>query len=248
VAIALNGMAQVALAQGEPAEAVTLLEQARARAIDQGLSAKWGETISIQIGHARAASGDTARARADIERGTGFAGRYGEHDDEASGYIELSELARRDGDLAAAGRSLDRALEIIGPRDRRLEMTGVAATGYSKAGCLAEQRGDLDGAARWHARALTTLGGEHAIVLPSNPTLAIIVEGIAALAAARGEPDRAAELLGLAHSLQGFRNMASLESVRAAAAATGALGATGFETAYARGRLLGRDDALALTP
>jgi predicted ATPase/DNA-binding SARP family transcriptional activator len=247
VAIALNGMAQVALARSEPGEAVRLLEQAQSRAIDQGLSAKWGELISIQIGHARAATGDTAGARADIERGTGFAGRYGEHDDEASGYIELSELARRDGDLAGAGLSLDRALEIIDPRARRLEMTGVAATGYSKMGCLTEQRGDLDEAARWHARALAALSGD-AVVLPSNPTLAILVEGIAALAAARGEPDRAAELLGLAHALQGFRNLGSLESARAEAAATAALGAAGFEAAYARGRQLGRADALALVP
>ena len=246
-AMCLNGMAQVALARGEPAEAVRMLEEARAVAIG-GLSAKWGEMMSIQIGRARAVTGDMAGARADIERGTGFAGRLGEHDDEASGYIELGELARRDGDLAAARRHLDRALEIVGPRARRLEMSGVAATAYSKAGCLAEQSGDLDDAARWHARALATLTAEQVLMLPSNPTLAIVVEGFAALAAARGEAGRAAELLGLAHSLQGFSNTSSLETSRVTASAKGALGPAGFDAAYARGRLMGRHDALALAP
>ena len=67
-------------------------------------------------------------------------------------------------------------------------------------------------------------------------------------AAARGEHARAAELLGLAHALQGFQNPGSLETARAAGAATAALGQDGFDAAYARGRLLGRADALALTP
>ena len=208
----------------------------------------WSEMMSIPLGHARAAAGDLSGARADIERGLGAAGRLGEHDDEAAGYIELSELARRGGDLAAARRVLAQALEVIEPRAGRMEMSGVTATAYTKSGCLAEQDGDLAGAARWHARALAVLADPKLVVMPSNPTLAAVVEGIAALAAARGEHARAAELLGLAHTLQGFHNPGSLETARAAGAATAALGPDGFDAAYARGRRLGRADALALTP
>jgi hypothetical protein len=124
----------------------------------------------------------------------------------------------------------------------------VTAIACTRSGCVAEQDGDLAAAAGWHARALATLAGPTAVFLPSNPTLAMVVEGIAALAAARGEAGRAAELLGLAHTLQGFRNPASLETGRAAAAATAALGPDGFGAAYARGRRLSRADALALAP
>ena len=248
IAISLNGMAQVAMAQGEPAEAVRLLEEARLIAATGGLAVNWSEMMSIPLGHARAAAGDLSGARADIERGVRVAGRLGEHDDEAAGYIELGELARRRGDLDAARRALAQALEVIEPRAGRLEMSGVTATAYTKSGCLAEQDGDLAGAARWHARALAALAGAKVAPLPSTPPLAAVVEGIAALAAARGDHARAAELLGLAHALQGFQNPGSLETARAAGAATAALGQDGFDAAYARVRLLSRADALALTP
>jgi tetratricopeptide (TPR) repeat protein len=248
IAISLNGRAQVAMARDEPDEAVRLLEEARGCATSGGLAVNWGEMISIPLGHAKALAGDLAGARADLERGVGFAERLGEHDDEAAGHIELSELARRVGDLAAARGHLTRALDIIGPRLRKLEMSGVAATAYTKSGCLEEQDGDLAAAGRWHAKALALLASPKTVLLPSNPTLAVIVEGIAALTAARGDQARAAELLGLAHALQGFRNPGSLEADRATAAAIAALGAAAFDAAYARGRQLSRPDALALTP
>jgi tetratricopeptide (TPR) repeat protein len=248
MSVCLNGQAQVAMARDDADGAVRLLEEARKYASASGLGLNWGEMMSIPLGHARAVSGDLAGARADIERGVGFAGRTGEHDDEASGYIELSEVARRSGDLAGARGLVERALEIISPRAERMEMHSVTAAAWTKLGAIAEQEGDLAAAARWHARSLAILADPQAVFLPSNPGLAAVVEGIAALAAARGEHDRAAELLGLAHALQGFRNRGSLESNRAAAAATSALDAPAFAAAYARGRQLTRADALALIP
>jgi hypothetical protein len=75
-----------------------------------------------------------------------------------------------------------------------------------------------------------------------------VVDGIAALTAARGEPARAAELLGLAHRLQGFGDARSLEVTRARAAITARLSEADFRAAYERGRCQSRADALALTP
>jgi hypothetical protein len=119
---------------------------------------------------------------------------------------------------------------------------------YSRAGCLAEQEGDLDEAARWHAKALALLAEGAASLLPSNPLLATVVEGLAALAAARGDYAAAAERLGLADALHGFRDVSSLELTRAEAAARAALGEERLAAAYARGRALGRADALAIVP
>jgi tetratricopeptide (TPR) repeat protein len=248
IAVCLVGQSQVAMARDDPAATVRLLEAAREYASAVGLGRNWGEMMSIPLGKARAVSGDLTGARADLERGLDFAERLGERDDEAAGYVELSEVARRDGDLAAARGLLDRALEVIAPRAGEIQMHGVTATAYAKLGCVAEQQGDLAAAAGWHARALAVLGEASVVMFPNNPTLAGIVEGIAALAAARGELARAAELLGLAHALQGFRNLRSLETARAVTAATAALGPAAFDAAYARGRRLGRADALALTP
>jgi predicted ATPase/DNA-binding SARP family transcriptional activator len=245
--VCLTGLSEVAMARGTPAEAIRLLEEARGYAIE-GLASNFGEMMSIPLAKARARMGDFDGARADLERGVGIAGRIREHDDEAAGYLELSELGRREGDLELARSSLERALAIIDPLARRPDMVGVAANAYSKAGCIAEQEGDFTAAAQWHAKALRMLAEGAFTMLPTNPTLATVMEGIAALAAARSEHARAAELLGLAHSLQGFCNASSLESARAHATATAALGEAGMAAAYARGRQLSREYALALTP
>ena len=237
----------MALARGVPAEAVRLLEEARGYA-EGGLASNWSEMMRIPLGRARAQAGDIDGARADLERGVRSAKRLGEQDDQAAGYVQLSEIARLDGDLAGARRLLERAQEITEAHRRRPDMHVVAATTYTKLGCVAEQDGDLAAAAEWHARALATLADVSAEFLPSNPTLAVVIEGIAALSAARGEYVRAAELLGLAHTLQGFGNAASLEVKRAKAAIAPGLDPGAFEAAYARGRGLGRAEALALTP
>jgi predicted ATPase/DNA-binding SARP family transcriptional activator len=242
----LSGLAQVATARDRPDETVRLLEQAREHA--KGLGGNLGDVMGIALGEARARAGDVDRARADLEDGLRSAERAGELDDAASGYVQLSDIARRAGDLAGARDLLQRALTIVEPRRQRPDMFAIAATSYAKLGCVAEQEGDLDAAGAWHRRAIDVLAEGPAVLLPSNRTLATAVEGIAALTAARGEPAAAAELLGLAHRLQGFSDARSLEVTRAKAAITARLSEADFRAAYARGQGLGRADALALTP
>jgi hypothetical protein len=224
-----------------------MLEEGRGHAA-QGLAGNWAEMMLMPLAKARAGLGDLDGARSDLERGVRTAGRIGEHDDQVSGYLALSDLARRDGDLAQARRLLESALEIVESRPRWPIMGPVTARMFGKLGCLTEQEGDLVAAARWHAKAIEAAAATEAAFLPNNTLLAEVVEGVAALATARGEPARAAELLGLAHSLQGFRDAANLEVTRATAAAAAALGDEAYAAAYARGQGLTRDDALALVP
>jgi tetratricopeptide (TPR) repeat protein len=202
----------------------------------------------IPLGRARAAAGDLAGARADLERGIRAAGQFGENDDEINGLVELSELDRRDGDLHQARQLLKRAREIAQPSTSRLDIRLAAIRAYTKLGCLAEQEGLLDESAHWHGQALTMVGEnlDGLMPVPINPILAGVVEGGAALAAAQGDPARAAELLGLAHTLHGFRDTASFEVTRTIAAATAALGPDEFAAAYQRGCALTQADALAL--
>ena len=240
----LTGLAEVAAARGRPDEAVRALEQAREYAV--GLGGNLAGIMGIALGEARARAGDIERARADIQDGVRTAERAGELDDLASGYVQLSEVARRAGDLTGARDLLRRALDVVEPRLRRPDMFAVGATAFSKLGCVAEQEGDLAAAAALHQRALGVLAEGPVALLPSNRTLACVVNGIAALTAARGEPARAAELLGLAHALQGFGDAGSLEVIRAMVAITARLSDARLRAAYDRGRRLGRADALAL--
>jgi predicted ATPase/DNA-binding SARP family transcriptional activator len=244
--ICLTGLAEVAMALGRPAEAVRTLEDARSLA-NEGLATNWSQTIRIPLGRARALAGDEASARADLEQGVVSAERIGEFDDAAMGHVHLGEMARSDGCLAEAREQLELARQIIEPRQQRPDMFSVAAITFSRMGCIAEQEGDLDTAAEWHRRALGALTSSF-LPISSGVPIAVAVEGVAALAAARGQHARAAELLGLAHTAAGFSDPFSLESKRVKAAIGTVLSEAEFDAAYARGRSMTRGDALALVP
>jgi len=243
----LTGLAEVARARGRPQDAVQALEEVLGYSTE-GLAGNMAKTMLVPLGRAKALAGDISGGRADLEESIRLTEKIGEMEDVAMAYVELSEISRREGDLVGARELLDRALEKVESHSQRPDTGAAAAITFSRLGCLAEQAGDLATAGQWQGRALGVLTGSVMVILPSNPTLATVVEGIAALAAARGEYTRAAELLGLAHTLQGFYNSASLEVTRTKAAIDAALSNADAEAAYARGRGMGRSEALALVP
>jgi tetratricopeptide (TPR) repeat protein len=247
IILSLAGLGEVEMARGHPEEALRILAEARGLAAS-GLHGNFSDMMLIPMGQARARTGDLDGARADLERGVRIAERIGEHDDGARGYLALGDLARQAGDVDQAHQQFERARAITEPKIRQPGMSLLAMSTYSKLGCLSEQRGDLAAAARWHAQAIGQAAGSAEVFLPSHPSLAEVVEGFAALAAARGQPVRAAELLGLAHTLHGFRDEASLDVVRTMGTVTTAIGTGAFEEAYGRGRRLTRSDALVLAP
>ncbi|MDN3352936.1 BTAD domain-containing putative transcriptional regulator [Actinomadura sp. DC4] len=240
---ALTGMVEVDLVRGRPTEAIRASEEAQSYAA-AGISPDQTAALLIQNGRAHVVAGDYAKARALLERGAKAAERISERGDAAGGWIWLSEVARAEGDLDEARSYLDKALTIIEPRKARADFGTSASMVYSKQGCLAEQLGDLDGAEEWHHKALGAL--DRMITMPIDRLVGTLVHGFAALAAARGEHERAAELLGGAHTLQGVPDSWSLEIDRTTASALSALGRTAFDEAYERGRGMTRAEALAL--
>jgi hypothetical protein len=80
--------------------------------------------------------------------------------------------------------------------------------------------------------------------------VAAVVDGIAAAAlwanGSRASAERAAVLLGAAHSIRGAFDHGSLDAPQARDTAGQALGGQAFEQAYHRGRELGYDEALGL--
>jgi predicted ATPase/DNA-binding SARP family transcriptional activator len=243
--VAQVGVAETSLALGRPEEAVRAAEEALGHAMS-GVSPDQTASLRTLLGRARIAAGDLAGARADLEDGVRNGERAGEHSDAAAGWVWLAEIARLDDDQGQARALLDKALGLVEPKRARSDFGSTLAMVCSKQGCLAEQEGDLAAAATWHARALEII--RPIALMPIDRSIGTLVQGIAALAAARGEHVRAAEILGCAHTLQGEPDPWSLETGRATAAAVGALGREAFDEAYARGRRMSRDEALALVP
>ncbi|WP_329248934.1 winged helix-turn-helix domain-containing protein [Actinoallomurus sp. NBC_01490] len=240
---ALSGIAEVRLVRGRPEEAIRALEEAYGYTVS-GISPDQAATLRIQLGRARAIAGDFAGARVDLEAGARNAERIAEHADAARGWLLLGELARWENDLERARELIDRAIALIESRAARLDFGTTAAMVFSKRGSLAEQEGDLAAAARWHDRAMRAIN--EIALMPIDRLIGSLVQGLAALAACRGEHVRAAELLGAAHTLQGEPDPWNLEIERATTAALAALGRTAFDEAYARGRETTRDQAIAL--
>ncbi|WP_345472948.1 BTAD domain-containing putative transcriptional regulator [Actinoallomurus oryzae] len=240
---ALSGIAETRLVRGRPEEAIRALEEAYGYTVS-GISPDQAATLRIQLGRARAIAGDLAGARVDLEAGARNAERIAEHADAARGWLLLGELARWENDLERARELIDRAIALIETRAARLDFGTTAAMVFSKRGSLAEQEGDLAAAARWHDRAMRAIS--EIVLMPIDRLIGSLVQGLAALAACRGEHVRAAELLGAAHTLQGEPDPWNLEIERATTAALAALGRTAFDEAYARGRETTRDQAIAL--
>ncbi|WP_165978496.1 BTAD domain-containing putative transcriptional regulator [Actinomadura darangshiensis] len=236
--VGLSGMMQVAMARDDPAEAVRLGEEAHGYATSE-VSPEQGAGILAQLAMARARQGEVARARADLERAMAQTERIGEFADAASTSLLLCELALQEGDREAARTHVDRAYGWVDSRGERPDFAQAARRTFSRLGSLAEEDGDLDAAARWHGRAFSGLPND---ALMGNPTLASLVEGLAAYAAARGKHVRAAELLGTAHNLHGYRDTARYEVARTLPLVSDALGDEAFAVAYERGRQVTRDD------
>ncbi|GAA2255075.1 BTAD domain-containing putative transcriptional regulator [Actinomadura luteofluorescens] len=236
--VGLSGMMQTAMARGDLAEAVRLGEEAHGYATD-GVSPEQGSALLAQLAWARARQGEIERARADLERAMVQSERIGELADAANSSLMLCEIALLEGDREAAHGHADRACAWVESRGHRPDFAQTARRTFSRLGCLAEEDGDLEAAKRRHVQALGDLPND---ALMGNPTVAALVEGAAAYAAARGEHIRAAELLGTAHNLLGYRDAANYEVCRTLPLVSGVLGEEAFAAAYERGRLVTRDE------
>ncbi|MFI0487579.1 BTAD domain-containing putative transcriptional regulator [Actinomadura sp. 9N215] len=239
--LGLSGMMQVATARGELADAIRFGEEAYGYAT-AGVSPEQGAAILTQLARARAQQGDVAQARHDLELAMAQMERVGEFAEAAAASLQLCELTLQEGDREAARPLAERAYKWVEPREHRPDFAQVVRRTYGRLGCLAEEDGDLDAALGWHLRAFSDLKND---ALMGNPALASLVDGLAALAAARGARTRAAELLGTAHHLRGFRDIACYDVQRTITAATRDLGDPAFADAYDRGRRVTRDDVFA---
>ena len=166
----LNTLALVRCRQDRVGEALVLWEQA----MDQARRAGDDHLIRMiahNLGLPHAAAGDFARAIECFRNLTGPDNPL-QGPEEGAAYLNLSRIARLQGDCVRAASLLGDAREIA--RKRRLQ--GLLADALEEEGNLSRERGDLESAGRCYARAraafsdlgrpdlLDNLSGEEAIL------------------------------------------------------------------------------------
>ena len=235
--------------------AIAALDEAAEQAEQLGA---WGDLSHVNGKRAaiRLRMGDLAGARADLDRAEAEAAQRGGAASDVLVWLGLVgiELHCREGDMAAARRQGEAVLTWLEDKQSAWwsGLTGLIKVRLALAflACGDEVRGRrllseaLNLAAEWVER----------------PVLAAVFDAIAVLVQHPGQPGNlperlpgpreaaklAATLLGAAHSVRGCFNEGSLDAPVARDAARTLLGEPAFAAAYARGRELSSDDALAL--
>lgn len=189
--------------------------------------------------------GEEDRALEAFEESLALASRFGYRLGAAMAHNGMGTLFRRQGDLDLATGHFENALAIHQEIGGRAGMGGVPilVQALSGLGFCKELSGDLVGAERCHREALEA-GREHAVFFAAS-----CIEGLACVAAARGDAQRAAHLLGSAARIRQatgsplpYPEQADVD--RAAAAARLALGDEAFQHACEEGNDLTIDEVL----
>jgi predicted ATPase/DNA-binding SARP family transcriptional activator len=239
--------------------AIAALEEAAEQAQQLGA---WGDLSHVNGKRAaiRLRMGDLAGARADLDRAEAEAAQRGGAASDAVVWLGLVgiELHCREGDMAAARQQGETVLTWLEGKQSAWwnGLTGLIKVRLALAFLAC---GDEARCRRLLAEALN-LAAEWV----ERPVLAAVFDAIAVLVQRPVQPERvpehsperlpdpceaakiAATLLGAAHSVRGCFNEGSLDAPVARDAARALLGERAFDAAYASGRELNGDDALAL--
>lgn len=218
--------------RGEHARAIDMLEEAADLASDLSASEEVAERY-WQIALCHTAAGAPEAARTMAARAVGVA--------EATGLVEVTARAlavsadvfRATGELAAAREAADQAADIVRPGWVRIS-DGGSETRLAL-GRLAVAEGRPDEAM-----------ADFSDLLDSRDALvaAAAVEGLATVAAHRGDGARAAHLLGAAAVVRGTPRIGDLEVERMLVDARGLIGAEAVDAAYGAGYRATREGAL----
>jgi non-specific serine/threonine protein kinase len=242
---ALIWLGNVADYRGDHAEAQALLDEGLALARTAG--APWTLAVALHFRGTLAYSrGEYAAARASMEESLALLRALGDRALAAMILAWLGRVAARQGEYGRARTLQEESLAI----KQALGMRRAVAVSCQRLGLVAALEGKSAEAARWHEQALQLSKdtGDRAVVLES-------LAGLAGVAAARGQPAQAARLFGAVTALRGALGFVLDTGERAqmerdVAAVRAQLDAEAFAAAWAAGRALTLDQAIAeaLTP
>jgi non-specific serine/threonine protein kinase len=240
IARALGGLAILALALGDDARAATLYEEALT------LSRKHGDQhltagILDGLGVVALNQGDDARAVPQVEESLALYRELGDTRGIADALRSLGWLALNQGDLARAAALLEESLALY----RKHGYPQYIAWVLHSLGSVALLQGDIERAATLCVESLVlgrTVGDRYII--------AWCLEDVAGVALAHGNPVQAAHLFGAAEGLRatiGARLLAfdRARYERTVTAVRAALDAAAFVAAWAAGRALPLEQAIA---
>jgi tetratricopeptide (TPR) repeat protein len=181
-------------------------------------------------------AGEIDRAGADFRQALGLASRVGAAFAQAGARRGLAEILRLRGDFVESRRLYEETLTIAGGDWLTAEIRSRIHTALAR---IAIVEGDLAQAWSRFDQALS------AVQRPMNlPAAAGAIEGLAGLALAGNEPERAARLLGAAEAMRGSSMPGDPDVAAVAAAARAELGDAAYDRAYAAGAALTPDEAL----
>jgi predicted ATPase/uncharacterized protein HemY len=238
LALALDQQGRVALAQGEQEQAAVLFEEQLALCRDLGYHTGMGLALA-NLGHVARDRGDHDRARAKYEASLAVYEQLEDKRGKARALLGLGDVANAQGDRTRAAACYRDSLALF----RRGGPAEVVASVLTTLGRLARECGDLQQA---HALFAESLALSRTARTPRG--VAVTLEGVAGVALAQGEADRAAYLFGAANALWdlvGGPVDAPLPD-REVAGARAALGEDAFGAAWAAGRALPLEEAIAL--
>jgi non-specific serine/threonine protein kinase len=238
---ALHNAGMLALLQGAYATAQTQLEQARALALAAG-DTRTARQALTNLGRVASDQGDRERAAALYTESLALARELGDQQGVVTLLTNLGRVAVTQGDLERAEAIYTESLALareLGDRDQ-------VALSLNNLGDVAWKRGELsraEGLLRDALAVVWELGDPH--------RCAMVLESLAETAGARaGQGERAARLLGAATALRErlgapLSGPDQAELAQAVAAARAALGAEAWATAFAAGKALTLEEAIA---
>ena len=242
-ALACAGQAELAMLDGDHARAIAALE--RAVELSRALT-DWEDTAQMyaSLAKSRSRMGDYDGALADMARAQRAARGQGESESDLwISYIQ-AELAWLRGDLAECAR-------ISSELDAQMASKGgpmiwsFRAQAINREALAGIRTGNVTGGRARLAEAFRLAADSQDLA-----AVAIVMDGIAAAmlwtGTSRSAAERAAVLLGAAHSMRGAFDHSSLDAPEARDTARQRLGEADFDGAYQRGRSLSREKALAL--
>jgi predicted ATPase len=252
IALALGSLGSTAWSQGEFARATGLLEESLA--LCRELNDKAGIAGALgRLGGMAQWHGAYARAAALLEQSLALSRELGDTSTSAVIILNLGHVALAQGEYTRAVALLEQSL-VLG---REVEAHTTIAWALRSLGTVAHREGDHARAAGLHAQALV-------LYRESSDQWGIIesLEGLAAAAAGQGQHQRtalpieagrhfrrAARLLGVAAALRtstGYpMSLVDREDVERDTAAGAALGEPGFTAAWAEGRAMTLEQAIA---
>jgi predicted ATPase/DNA-binding SARP family transcriptional activator len=236
--MALRGLAGYQAVNGDHAAALESLTEALRLIEELGTTEGVGQLLG-GIAASKTELGDYDGARTALERALQLSDQMGSRGGEAMAFMGLARVEFRLGRIDEARELAERAYSTLDLDTERIAPHGQAMM-LGQLSRIYASTGDVDKAQQC-ARQAVELG----LGTEDMPVAAAVVELTLDAELLTGEPVEISRLLGLAATLKGLRSIPDADVQRLVDKLRDALGNEAYESAYAAGAAVPRDEAIA---